>query len=132
MLGGSFFFAAAKVRLSSHLKYHDDGDLTTGRLVGQAGLAAAGLGIVDETNLVHEIDPLLRGGLGVRLEDAWRICEGWLGDVSGEQVLWVMASSFLSGAGALWCQGRGQKNVPAAKAQVRERPMNSDTRTHYK
>ena len=29
--------------------------LTTGRVVAQAGLAAAGLGVLDETNLVHEL-----------------------------------------------------------------------------
>ena len=109
VLGGSFFFATAKVRLSSMLKVHGDEDLTTGRIVGQAGLAAAGLGIVDETNLAHELGPELFGGGGVVVTDAARIVGGWVGDVTLEQVFWVVASSVLSGAGALWCQGKGQK-----------------------
>ena len=91
------------------MKVHGDEDLTTGRIVGQAGLAAAGLGIVDETNLAHELGPELFGGGGVVVTDAARIVGGWVGDVTLEQIFWVVASSVLSGAGALWCQGKGQK-----------------------
>ena len=60
------------MRLSSHLKIHDADALTSGRVVAQCGLAAAGLGLADETNALHELLPSERGGLGF-LADARRV-----------------------------------------------------------
>lgn len=81
VLAAAFFFSAAKVRqaewvscccalanpppppqvrLSSHLKLHDADTCTVGRLVGQAGLAAAGLGLLDETNAVRRLQVVRR------------------------------------------------------------------------
>ena len=119
ILAATFFFAGAKVRLSSHLKVHDDGALTTGRLVGQAGLAAFGLGVLDETGFVHELLPeSYSGGLGLPLTEALNSAENWVESVSPEQIFWIVSSSFLSGAGALWCQGKAQSSVPASQAQL--------------
>ena len=118
ILGAAFFFAAAKVRLSSHLKLHSAESLTTGRVVGQAGLAAAGLGLLDETNALHEILPSQNGGLGLSIPDVLNQASGWFGDFSGQQIFWIVASSILSGAAALYCQGKGQSAVPAPTAQL--------------
>lgn len=118
VLSAAFFFAAAKVRLSSHLKVHGADVLTTGRLVAQAGLAAAGLGLVDETNLVHELLPSQQGGMGLDAFAALDRASGWLAGLSVQQVFWIVASSLLSGACALWCQGRGQSAVSAPRAQL--------------
>ena len=119
VLAATFFFAAAKVRLSSHLKVHDDGALTTGRMVGQAGLAALGLGLLDETGFVHELLPeSYSGGLGLPLTTAVASAETWASSVTPEQAFWIGSSSFLSGAGALWCQGKAQSSVPASQAQL--------------
>lgn len=118
ILGAAFFFAAAKVRLSSHLKLHSAESLTTGRVVGQAGLAAAGLGLLDETNAMHEILPSQNGGLGLSISDVLNQASGWFGDFSAQQVFWIVASSILSGAAALYCQGKGQSAVPAPTAQL--------------
>ena len=117
-LAASFFFAAAKVRLSSHLKIHDADALTSGRVVAQCGLAAAGLGLADETNALHELLPSERGGLGVGLPAVLGESEAWLAGLSGPQLFWVAASALLSGAGALFCQSRGQARVPAPTAQL--------------
>ena len=118
VLGAAFFFSAAKVRLSSHLKVHSAEALTTGRVVGQAGLAAAGLGLLDETNLVHELLPSQQGGMGMSLADVLSEATGWFSHLSLQQLGWVVASAMLSGACALWCQGKGQSAVSAPIAQL--------------
>lgn len=64
MICASLCYAATKVRLSSHLRYHNPDEIAVGRLVGQAGCAAAGLGLIDETSAVHELLPEQVGGLG--------------------------------------------------------------------
>ena len=118
VLSAAFFFAAAKVRLSSHLKVHGADVLTTGRVVAQAGLAAAGLGLLDETNLVHELLPDQQGGMGMGITQVVGQAGGWITGLSLEQIFWIVASSLLSGACALWCQGRGQSAVSAPRAQL--------------
>jgi drug/metabolite transporter (DMT)-like permease len=118
VLGAAFFFAAAKVRLGSHLTVHPADTLTAGRLVSQAGLAAFGLGLLDETNLVHELLPTQQGGMGLNLMEASQQAGAWLSGLSLEQTFWIVASAMLSGAAALWCQGRGQKGVVAPRAQI--------------
>lgn len=120
VLSAAFFFAAAKVRLSSHLKVHGADVLTTGRVVAQAGLAAAGLGVLDETNLVHELLPAQQGGMGLDLLTVAGQAEQWIQGLSVEQIFWIVSSSLLSGAFALWCQGRGQsgKGISAPRAQL--------------
>ncbi|GMI22301.1 hypothetical protein TeGR_g3536 [Tetraparma gracilis] len=118
VLAAAFFFSAAKVRLSSHLKLHDADTCTVGRLVGQAGLAAAGLGLLDETNAVHELLPSERGGLGMSLVQVVDQGLDWTANLSGEQIFWIVASAMLSGACALFCQSKGQSVVPAPRAQV--------------
>ena len=118
VLAAAFFFAASKVRLSSHLKVHGADVLTTGRIVAQAGLAAAGLGLLDETNLVHELLPSQQGGMGMSIVQVLGQAEGWITGVSAQQIFWIVSSSLLSGACALWCQGRGQSAVSAPRAQL--------------
>ncbi|EOD41973.1 hypothetical protein EMIHUDRAFT_194610 [Emiliania huxleyi CCMP1516] len=103
MLAASFCYAASKVRLSSHLRHHPPDDIAVGRLVGQAGCAAAFLGLVDKTQAA--------GGLA-EPADA----------VLAELVTWanglLLASSLLSGAGATWFQSNGQRKASAPKAQL--------------
>lgn len=118
ILVAAFFFAAAKVRLSSHLKVHSPDELTVGRLVGQAGLAAAGLGLLDETAAVHELLPSQQGGMGLSLPEVLMQAEAWVGGLSLQQAWWIVASAMLSGACALWCQSKGQYVVPAPRAQL--------------
>ena len=118
VLAAAFFFAASKVRLSSHLKVHGADLLVTGRIVAQAGLAAAGLGLLDETNLVHELLPSQQGGMGMDIVQVIGQAEGWITGVSPQQIFWIVSSALLSGAAALWCQGRGQSAVSAPRAQL--------------
>ena len=106
VLSAAFFFAAAKVRLSSHLKVHGADVLTTGRLVAQAGLAAAGLGLVDETNLVHELLPSQQGGMGLDAFAALDRASGWCRPLRAAGLLIVASSPPVC---ALWCQGRGRR-----------------------
>lgn len=117
-LAAAFFFGAVKVRLSSHLKWHPADALTTGRLVSQAGLAALGLGITDETTAVRQLMSSEMGGMGLTLMDVVDEAERWLIGISPQQVFWIVLSSMLSGVIAVWCQGRGQSTVSAPKAQL--------------
>ena len=82
------------------------------------GLAAAGLGLVDETNVVHELLPVQQGGMGASLVQVASSAQLWAGSVTPPQVGWIVASAMLSGACALWCQGKGQAKVSAPRAQL--------------
>lgn len=114
----AFFFGAQKVRLSSILKVHPADQITAGRLVAQCGLAAAGLAVVDETNLLHELLPSQQGGMGMNVLDVLNQAERWLSGISLQQVGWILSSSMLSGFCATWCQGRAQSTVSAPTAQL--------------
>ena len=94
------WFYLFKVRLSSHLKYHNADELATGRLVAQAGTAAAGLGHLDETSAVNELLPTSSGGLGESIGDVANELSAWVCALSPEQLGLIFASSILSGAGA--------------------------------
>lgn len=118
MLGASGCYAASKVRLSSHLRYHNPDEIAVGRLVAQAGCAAAGLGLIDETSAVHELLPEQVGGLGEPVEVVLGQLVGWASALSPQQLGLLLASSLLSGAGATWFQSKGQQKASAPKAQL--------------
>jgi len=118
MLLSACFYAATKVRLSSHLKVHGANELATGRLVAQAGCAAAGLGLADETSAVHELLPTNVGGLGETFSQVMEEFETWTATIQPEQVVLILASAVLSGAAATWFQSKGQEQGSAPKAQV--------------
>ena len=118
MICASLCYAAGKVRLSSHLRYHNADDISVGRLVGQAGCAAAGLGLIDETSAVHELLPEQIGGLGEPVEVVATELASWMSALTPEQLGLLVASSILSGAGATWLQANGQRKAAAPKAQL--------------
>ena len=118
MICASLSYAATKVRLSSHLRYHSADELSVGRLVGQAGCAAAGLGLIDETSAVHELLPEQVGGVGEPVEVVAGELAAWAATLTPQQLGLLLASSFLSGAGATWLQSKGQRKASAPKAQL--------------
>eukprot|EP00588_Corethron_pennatum_P006785 CAMPEP_0194283232 /NCGR_PEP_ID=MMETSP0169-20130528/24917_1 /TAXON_ID=218684 /ORGANISM="Corethron pennatum, Strain L29A3" /LENGTH=428 /DNA_ID=CAMNT_0039028785 /DNA_START=36 /DNA_END=1322 /DNA_ORIENTATION=- len=118
MLLSALFYAATKVRLSSHLKIHGADELATGRLVAQAGCAAAGLGLADETSAVHELLPTNVGGLGETISQVTEEFEAWTAAIQPAQLALILASAVLSGVAATWFQSKGQERGSAPKAQV--------------
>jgi len=118
MLLSALFYAATKVRLSSHLKVHGADELATGRLVAQAGCAAAGLGLADETSAVHELLPTNVGGLGETLSQVTEEFGAWTAAIQPAQLALILASAVLSGVAATWFQSKGQERGSAPKAQV--------------
>ena len=118
MLVASCCYAASKVRLSSHLRYHSADEIAVGRLVGQAGCAAAGLGLIDETSAVHELLPEQIGGLGEPITVVLGELIAWACALTPEQLGLLIGSSLLSGAGATWLQSNGQRKASAPKAQL--------------
>ena len=118
MLAAACCYAAVKVRLSSTLRYHAADEIAVGRLVGQAGCAAAGLGLIDETSAVHELLPEQVGGLGEPVDAVASELATWAAALTPEQLGLLLASSLLSGAGATWFQSNGQRKASAPKAQL--------------
>ena len=118
MLVASCCYAATKVRLSSHLRYHNADEMAVGRLVAQAGCALAGLGLIDETMAVHELLPETVGGLGEPVEAVFGELVAWASALTPLQLALLLASSLLSGAGATWFQSNGQRRTSAPKAQL--------------
>ena len=118
MLVASCCYAATKVRLSSHLRYHNADEMAVGRLVAQAGCALAGLGLIDETMAVHELLPETVGGLGEPVEAVFGELVAWASALTPQQLGLLLASSLLSGAGATWFQSNGQRKASAPKAQL--------------
>jgi len=86
--------------------------------VGQAGCAAAGLGLIDKTNAVRELLPETVGGSGESLNQVLAEFWGWAGALTAQQQFLLLASSLLSGAGATWFQSNGQRRASAPKAQL--------------
>ena len=89
-----------------------------GRLVAQAGCAAAGLGLIDETSAVHELLPEQAGGLGEPLSEVAEQLAAWGAALTLPQLGLLLASSVLSGAGATYFQSNGQRRASAPKAQL--------------
>mmetsp|Transcript_38707 Transcript_38707/g.124203 ORF Transcript_38707/g.124203 Transcript_38707/m.124203 type:complete len:414 (+) Transcript_38707:66-1307(+) len=118
MLAASFCYAASKVRLSSHLRHHPPDDIAVGRLVGQAGCAAAFLCLVDKTQAVHELLPEQAGGLAEPADAVLAELVTWANGFTPQQLGLLLASSLLSGAGATWFQSNGQRKASAPKAQL--------------
>ena len=102
-----------KVRLSSTLRYHAADEIAVGRLVGQAGCAAAGLGLIDETSAVHELLPsrsAASASPSTPSRASWR-----RGRPRSRRTLGLLLASSPSGAGATWFQSNGQRKASAPK-----------------
>ena len=118
MIGASCCYAATKVRLSSHLRYHSADEMAVGRLVAQAGCALAGLGLIDKTMAVRELLPAEVGGMARPADAVFGELVAWTSALTPQQLGLLLASSLLSGAAATWFQSNGQRKASAPKAQL--------------
>ena len=104
-----------QVRLGAHLTVHDPDSLTVSRLVAQFAISAAAFAALDGAHLLMALGSSSSGSGGGGAGTALAM---WAAALSPRQALLLAGSALASGTGAAWLQGRGQRELRAAEAQL--------------